>query len=178
MQATKIEIPLSKFKMVVLLLGSLLFVALGILMLLNAEDMQTKTFGPGWIMGFGLLGILFFGTITVSVARKLFSKKAGLIIDSKGIYDNSSGISAGFIPWEDISGIRTIQVMTTKFLLIDVKEPHMYLTKVRGLKLQAMKANYKKYDTPVSISSAALKYNFKKLEQLLMEYYSKNKRNL
>ncbi len=177
MQETKIEIPLSKFKMVVLLLGSLLFVALGILMLLNAERMQTQTFGPIWVMGFGVLGTLFFGAIAISVARKLFSKKAGLIIDAKGISDNSSGVSAGFIPWEAILGIRTVQVMTTKFLLIDIKEPNMYLKKMRGMKLQAMRANFKKYGTPISISSAALKYDFRQLEQLLIEQFSKNKRN-
>ena len=175
MEETRIEIPLSKFKMVVLLLGSLLFVTLGFFMLFNAAEMQTRTFGPIWIIGFGIAGILFFGAIGVSVAGKLFSKKAGLVIDNQGIYDNSSGVSAGFIPWKHILGIRTIQVMTTKFLLIDVKEPDAYLKKNKGLKLQAMRANYKKYGTPISISSSALKYDFKKLEELFSEQFIKHK---
>lgn len=46
MKKSKVDVPLSKAKMTLILLGCLLFVALGVFILFNAEEMQTRKFSP------------------------------------------------------------------------------------------------------------------------------------
>jgi len=146
-------------------------------MLLNATEMQTRKFSPVWLMGFGGIAIIFFGGICISAIKKIVDKRPGLRIDEKGIMDNSSGVSPGLVVWEHIIGIRKIKVSGTRFLLIDVRNPEKYIqdTKKR-IKRQVMKANAKKYGTPISISSNGLSITFKKLEELIVSAFETYKK--
>jgi len=177
MENAKIEIPLSKVKMIFLILGSMLFITLCIFILMNAENMQTRKINnPLVIRIIALIGLLFFGVILMSILKKMFNKEPGLIIDKEGIWDNSSGVSVGRIKRKDIIGLRKVKVSGTKFMLIEVQNPDEYINNIKGLiKKQAMKANMKKYGTPISISSAGLKINFKKLEEVLLSEFQKNR---
>lgn len=174
MKKSKIDVPLSKVKMTFIILGCLLFIALGVFMLLNAEEMQTRKFSPIWIMGFGVIAVVFFGGICIAVIKKIVDKKPGLSIDENGIWDNSSGVSAGLVEWKDILGLRKVNVSGTRFLLIDVQNPEKYIGNVKGgIKRQAMKANNKKYGTPISISANGLSIKFNALEELISEAFQK-----
>lgn len=167
--AEQIEIPLSKNKMILALLSSIVFVAIGFWFLIN----QPK--GNHWLLGnqtlsyiIGLASILFFGIGAIAIIRTISDKKPGLTINRQGIIDNSSGVSAGPIPWSDIHEIKITQVMGQKFLMIIVGNPEDYLEKVRNpLKRNAMKINHKSYGSPISISSNALQTNFDELHKLL-----------
>ena len=116
----KIEISLSRNKIIGLTIGSLLFVIACIWLFLYADNFKDMPIpflkNPLVIKGFGILGILFFGATGISGFRKIFDKKVGLIIDSNGITDNSNASSIGLIEWDDISDVITKQVMSTKFL--------------------------------------------------------------
>ncbi|MFD2588920.1 MULTISPECIES: STM3941 family protein [Flavobacteriaceae] len=176
MKKSKVDVPLSKAKMTLIILGCLLFVALGVFMLFNAEEMQTRKFSPLWIMGFGGIAVLFFGGICISVIKKMFDKKPGLSIAENGIWDNSSGVSVGLIEWADVLGIRKVNSSGTRFLLIDVNNPEEYINNAKGaIKRQAMKANNKKYGTPVSISANGLSIKFTALEELILEAFETHK---
>ena len=110
----------------------------------------------------------FFGATGIYGIVKLFDKKIGLIIDSDGITDNSNASSIGLIEWNDITEIRTKQIMSTKFLLIDIVKPEKYIGKAKnGMQAKLMKANMNMYETPLSITSNTLKYNFGELEKLI-----------
>ncbi len=170
-QDEQIEISLSKQKMILTLLGSIVFVGLGIWFLINPPKISNPIFGnPTLIFIVGLASILFFGLVAVTIFRKFSDKKPGLIISRHGITDNSSGVSAGLIPWSDIQEIKISQVMSQKFLMLIVNNPQDYLDKVTNpLKRNAMKMNYKTYGSPISISSNALRTNFNELQNLLLE---------
>lgn len=167
----QIEIPLSKQKMILTILGSIVFVGLGIWFLINPPKISNPIIGnPTLIFIIGLASILFFGLVAVTMFRKFSDKKPGLIISRQGITDNSSGVSAGLIPWTDIQEIKVSQVMSQKFLMFIVSNPQDYLDKVKNpLKRNAMKMNYKTYGSPISISSNALQTNFDDLQKLLVE---------
>jgi len=176
----KIEIPLSKNKLLLGIGGSLLFVILGIWLFLNAGNFHENSFrslsNPIVAKGIGVLSILFFGAIGIFGLKKLFDKKVGLTIDSKGITDNSNGSSVGLIEWNDITDIMTNQVMSTKFLLVIVKNPEKYIEKTNSrMKAKLMRSNMKMYGTPLSISPNTLKYDFEKLEQLILTEFKRNK---
>jgi hypothetical protein len=123
---------------------------------------------PELIQIIGIVGILFFSATGIYGIRKLFDKKAGLIIDSDGITDNSNASSIGLIEWNDITEIRTKQIMSTKFLLIDIENPEKYIGKAKnGMQAKLMRTNMNMYETPLSITSNTLKYNFDELEKLV-----------
>jgi hypothetical protein len=167
----QIEIPLSKTKMMLTFFGSLLFVGLGLWFLTNPPKSTHWLFGnPTVIFITGIASVIFFGLVAVTIFRKFSDKKPGLIINKQGITDNSSGVSAGLIPWTDIQEITISQVMNQKFLMFIVKNPEFYLDKVTNpLKRNAMKMNYKTYGSPISISANALQTNFDDLHKLLIE---------
>lgn len=177
-QNEQIEIQLSKTKMTLTFFGSLIFVGLGIWFLVNPPKSNHWLFGnPTVILIAGIAYVIFFGLMAVTIFRKFSDKKPGLIINNEGITDNSSGVSAGLIPWTDIEEITISQVMDQKFLMFIVRNPEFYLEKVTNpLKRNAMKMNYKTYGSPISISANALQTNFddlhKLLEDKLKEYKS------
>lgn len=171
----KIEIPLSKTKIVLLIVGSLLFVVAGFWIFFYAADQQTR-YAPLLAKIAGAAAIVFFATTGIIGLTKLFDGKAGLVIDEKGITDNSSGVSAGLIEWRDITGIRTEQIMANKFLLIDTAQPNKYIERANRVKGRIMQSNLKLYGTPLAIASTALKFNFKELEALIRTEFEKHKR--
>ena len=123
-QDEQIEIPLSKKKMLLTLFGAIIFVGLGLWFLINPPKISNLIFGnPTLIFIVGLASIIFFGLVAITIFRKFSDKKPGLIINRKGITDNSSGVSAGLIPWTDIKEIKISQVMSQKFLMFIVPSP-------------------------------------------------------
>ena len=107
----------------------------------------------------------------------------GLLIDDKGIIENSNSTSIGRIKWEDIRGIRlettrmgTLLKHSQKFILVDVSNPQEYLDrKKKGLGKTAMKMNFTKFGTPICITANTLKVDIKVLENQLLEQYDKFK---
>ena len=164
----RIEIPLSKTKIFLLLAGSVVFVVIGLLFAIEPDRFVTPILrSPGVVRIAGIAAVLFFGATGIYGARKIFDKTPGLIIDEKGIFDNSNATSIGLIPWSEITAINTAQVMSTKFLLIFTRDPELVMQKVTGIKRKLMASNWKMFGTPISITSTALKYDFEKLEVLL-----------
>jgi hypothetical protein len=166
---TKVEIPLSKTKICLLLIGSIAFVISGILFIITPDTFISFIHpNPNTIRIVGIASLLFFGATSIYGARKLFDKSVGLTIDDNGINDNTNASSAGLINWSDITKIKTKQVMATRFLLIFISNPNKYLDRVSGFRRKLMKGNMKMYGTPLSITSNTLKYNFKDLEKLIL----------
>ena len=176
-QNEQIEIPLSKKKMTLTLLGSVIFVGIGTWFLINPPKINNPILGnPTVIFIAGLASILFFGLAAVTVFRKLSDKNAGLIINRQGIIDNSSGVSAGLVLWTDIEKIKISQVMGQKFLMFMVKNPQEYLDKATNpLKRKGMEMNYRSYGSPISISANSLQTNFDELYNLLTEKLKEHK---
>ena len=175
----KIEIPLSKNKIILLTISSFLFVITGIWLFTNSAEIQNHSMrllrNPIVVKSVGIMGILFFGATGIYGIRKLFDNKAGLIINENGITDNSNASSIGLIEWNDILEIKTKQVMSTKFLLIVVENPEKYIEKAKsGMKARLMKTNMKMYGTPLSITSNTLNYDFERLEKLINTEFEKN----
>ena len=167
---TKVEISLSKAKILLLLISSIAFVTASILFITTPDTFISTIFrSRDLIILAGIAGVIFFGATGIYGARKFFDKSVGLIIDDNGITDNTNASSAGLIDWNDITEIKTKQVMSTKFLLIFVSNADKYLERVSGFKRKLMTGNMKRYGTPLSITSNTLKYNFNDLEKLILD---------
>lgn len=173
-----LEIPLSKKKILLLLIGSLVFVCLSIyLIIVDSIDADARML-PGMRYGWACAGIVFFGACAIIVIVKLFNNKAGLIISDAGIDDNSSGVSAGVIEWRDIIRIRKVKVQRTSFLIIDVTNPDKYISRAGGIKAKLMEMNMSMYGSPLSISTTTLNYDFEQLLEFLNEELKTRKNSI
>ena len=176
----KIEVPIDKKKIALLLVAALVFVALGTWLIYNPDrftnnGLKFRVSSPVFVQIVGILGVLFFGAAGVYGVIKLLDKRMGLVMNSIGVTDNSNASSIGLIEWNDIQEIRTEQVTSTRFLLIDVHNPEKYIGRAKGLQKVFMKANLNQYVTPISIASSTLRCDFEELEELIIAEYRKNK---
>lgn len=162
-ETEEIKIPLSKAKMILGLLGSLGFVALGIWLVFFVADIGFRGVIAGWA------SIIFFGLCATFFAFKVFDSKPGLIINSEGILDNSSALESELIKWEEIEGIGEIEVKNQKFIQIFLKNPEAHIAKHKGYVKYLMKINYKWYGSPVNIGAHSLKTNFKSLKTAIQQ---------
>lgn len=169
----RIEIQLSKTKLLLLLLGSLTFVGLGLWFVIDPPANQHYyRYSPTTILIVGYASIIFFGLCSLIAIRKLSDNKPGLIIDDLGLTDNSSGVSGGRIPWTDISHISVIEIQRRKIIMLQVNNPQDYIGRqTNGLKRKLMKINLNKFGSPISISSNALKISFTELHKLLVDNF-------
>ena len=168
----QIEIPLSKKKLILMLIGSIGFVAVGLWFVINPPTISNPFFGnPTLIFVTGIASILFFGLCAVYIARKLPDNKPGLIIDNIGLTDNSSGVSAGQILWSDIENISVIEIHRQRLIMLQVKNPQDYIDKqTSGFKRKMMQMNFNMYGTPLSITSNALQIKFDELLNILNDH--------
>ncbi len=167
-------IKLSKLKSVLLFLGSFGFVAAGITMVIFAQSISDASQGaddPVFIQAMGLAAVAFFGLTGFVSAKILVTKKPGLILNAQGITDQSSGLSAGFIPWSDVTQIGENKVKGQKFATIFVVDPMIYIERGNRLAQAAKNTNLKISGTPINISANTLKLSHDELMQLLQEFF-------
>jgi hypothetical protein len=167
------EIPLSRTKLVFLLLGAMAFGVLGVWMLSlgDAEIAEQRSLSNPTL--FRIIGgaSTLFGVLGVAFSfRKLFDRRPGLVLSAEGITDNSSGVAAGLIPWSDITGFDVYQMQKQKFLVILVEDAEKYILRGNPLQRTLHRANLRMVGSPVSISSNTLKINFEELCALVESY--------
>ncbi len=184
---TEIKIPLSKTKIILLMIGALAFVIGGIFGVLDAERFASTLYPNNLVFYGGLAAVLFFGLCFVFIAKKVFSDKPGLTINENGIIDNSNATSIGLIEWNDIIEIETIQInvpvygtmwttKSPKMLIIKTSNPEKYIKRSKNIiSKKAMEANNKMYGTPLTIIANSLKIKFSELEKMISEQLKKQK---
>lgn len=174
-----ISITLSKKKIALSIIGSLSFVVLGILFTIFPDTFTTILIKNILLIRFiGIIAVLFFGFALITLIRKiLFDKSLGIFINEEGIIDNSSFVSVGLIKWEDITSIEKSKVRSTSFLLIKVKNSEYYINTPNRIKSNLLKANYKSYGTPISISANFVSCSFAQLENIILNSFEKYRMN-
>ena len=181
MESQKIEIQLSNYKLLIMLLGSMLFIGFGIWFQYLAVDPPVFSFPllsqPILYRLLGLLAILFFGFCGLFAARKLQDRKPGLIISEEGITDNSSAVPAGLVPWEDITEVKEAGAMDRRYIVLMLRNPEEYLNRHKGIKKSFVAANLKTYGSPVAISANGLKCSNKELKETLLENFRRYKKD-
>jgi uncharacterized membrane protein YobD (UPF0266 family) len=165
----QIKIPISKKKLILMIIGSLIFVGLGVLFVMNPEKYTSPIMrNPKVIFISGLASILFFGLCFPFMVKKLGDKSPGLVISDQGIFDNSSGVSAGQISWKDIDDILVIKIHRQRMIILQVNNPQDYIERQTStFKRKMMTINYKIYGTPLSMTSNGLKISFDELFAIL-----------
>lgn len=164
-----VVIPLDRKKLLPFVLGSAAFVAVGVLLIAAAPgesfvDARELRLAGG-------ASIAFFGLILVTALAKLFDPRPGLTIGADGIFDNSSALSAGLIPWAEINGIKVTSVRSQDFLTILLADPDRFVQRGGPIRRLAKLANRWLYDSPVHVSAKTLAIGFDELVALVGQRY-------
>lgn len=123
-----------------------------------------------------IVGILcFISSFLMIIGRfiLLFGDKKGICITELGIEDYSNYESLGLIKWEDISGIKTIEIYSGNFLEIEIKNKRSYLQNLNYFQTILVYLCNWKPNKIVNLSTRTLDCNFNELESQVMEYYKK-----
>ena len=175
----EIKIPLSKFKLVLLLLASLVFVAGGVLFIINPStytDSGINHHPKTEISVVGYACVIFFGMGVVVFIIKLFDNKPGLLVDKNGVMINpgSGSFSSSFVNWSDIDRFGIIDISRTKLIAIYLKNPEKFIeSQTNSFKRKLASFSYKNYGTPISITTSSLKCNTDELFKLLTSNLNK-----
>ncbi len=170
-----VEIPLSKTKIILMILGSILFVAGSYFSMKVYADIQTK-YDPMFFKGVAIFCMVIFTYAGIAALIKLFDSKLGLTINREGLIDNTTGASVGLIKWADITEIKTGEIKSNKFLVIKVKDPEGYIAKGKSFfKRRLLQMNYIQYGGPIHIGSGTLKCKFSELEKLIREAFEESR---
>lgn len=151
----------------------LLLIAVGVFCMIGlpeAKHSSRNSWVTNPIAGFivGLLLVFTCGFLASFHFIKLFDKKPGLIINQKGITDNSSFLSVGLILWSDIEKIKFLSLEGNNFIMISVKNHVSFLSKIHNpLKRKMMRLNRFNYGGEISIPENFLKFNQKELHKNL-----------
>lgn len=169
----EITIPLNKVKILMMFLLSTLFFVLGFWLMFGSFESHTGSYSrysyvkePFFRFPAGFFFICFFGTGLFLMFIKLFSSKPGLVINNKGIINQSTGVSGGLILWDDIEKIIITEASHQRFVMIILKNHQKYLKKVESrFKRKVMELNY----NSIKISANTLQISTKNLHLLLTE---------
>lgn len=167
-------IELSKVKIVLLLVGAAAFLALGIwIMTLDATTLASLHRSPIVLQVIGVGSFFVFGAAAFYGVMKLLDTKPGLIFNSEGVVDNSSGVAAGLIPWSEISGVGVVEIKKQKMLVIKVINPEKYIETGSAIRRAANRASAAMVGSPLAIAATALKIDFQELQDVFGQYHAK-----
>jgi len=175
-QDDKLVIKSSKIKIVLLVAGALAFVLVGAFFLIvGPEEFSSgrRSVDPGLFYLIGSAAVLFFGACLIFGIRKLFDSQPGLVLDANGIYDNSTGVSVGFVPWDDVVDIGRLVIVKQKFVVVIVRNPEKYTETGNKFARMTKRANASRYKSPVHISANTLQIKFEELEGKVAEYFKR-----
>lgn len=167
-------IPLSRGKQAFVGLACLGFVAVSAWLLTLDADwiVQNQRFGsPLLVRGIGVLGILFFGALAIFNLRKVLDRRPGIVLNEDGLLDNSTGVSVGFVPWSEITGVDTYKTFNQRTLVVRVSDPRKYLGGGNAIIRYLRRSNLKLCGSPVTITPTALKIRYDDLMTEIQSYH-------
>ena len=133
---------------------------------------------PAWFIIPGIagwIGILFFGFAGGWYLSRLFSNRKSLILDQEGLLDNSSGIPAGRIGWDQISRVEIVSVNNQRFVGIDVVDRKALVYASSRLQQSIEDMNLGITGFPVHIPSFAVDRSLEELRDLILKYWQNPK---
>jgi hypothetical protein len=167
-------IKLNNAKPIMAVIGATAAVAAGVwLFQSNSAGGQ----GPGGHRDIVYIFVFFsslFGVYGVLGAKKLLSRKPGLVLSPAGLFDNSSSVAgAGLIPWSDVEGFAAYKAQRNAFLIIKLSHPERYTEDGNFLKRSFYKMNLRACGSPIIIASNSLHIGFNELASLCTQYFQK-----
>ena len=173
----RIEIYTSKKKSILILIGSIVFVVVGVLFVANPERFLTlRMQNPDIIRIIGIVSILFFGLGVFVGIKRVIKSEIALIIDIKGLNVNPKKSLNEFIEWGNILEFKEIKIQSQRILIVIVKNPEKWIEKeTNSFRKKIMRFNLSNYDSPFSIAASGIDISYTELNNKLNRYFEKYK---
>jgi len=106
--------------------------------------------------GVAVIGIGFFGLCGLYCFVKMCDRSPGLVLDRDGIIDNSTGVAAGRVRWEEITDIRFRLMGRQRFVTIDVVDPRRFVERGGAVRRLLTRLNTTTLGSPINIATDGL----------------------
>jgi hypothetical protein len=153
----------SRVKLVRLILGASLFLALSLLFW-KARIVNNQA---------GLAACVFFGAGLGFGLIMWFRKRPALIVNSVGLFDQSSTLTGYAVRWDEADAIyissTALEGSRLRFLSIRLKHPDAFIGRQEPLRAMLMKANVRELGAPVAISAMILSITLEELVKIIRQ---------
>ena len=158
--AMRVVVPRSRVKSLAGILGCALFVVAALAII--AE-------GSALTLIVGVVGLLTFVAFGIAWIVGPLRAGPGLVVDGTGFDDTSSLTPVGRVLWADVTKVSQLSIAGTSLVVVGVRDPELYVTRLRGLSRFAATANNRLFGSPVIIAAVSLKISSADLSTLLTE---------
>ena len=169
----KVVIPISKRKVVLTLVGCLLFIGLGIALVKIDQPQLDRTrarYSLAEVRIVGAVNIAICVTFFVFGIKQLFKGDPGLILDRKGITLKSAAVVEQ-IKWTEIERITITKIRSQKFITLHLRNPEKYLRGKSWFYRFFARINMKYWGSPIHFSPGLLQIRFDELITLIQQYH-------
>jgi len=106
--------------------------------------------------GVAVVGIGFFALCGLYCFVKMCDRSPGLVLDRDGIIDNSTGVAAGRVRWQEITDIRFRMMGRQRFVTIDVVDPRRFVERGGAVRRLMTRLNTTTLGSPINIATDGL----------------------
>ncbi len=139
------------------------------LLTLKRSDNENKIFWYYLLIGF-FISALYYTIITAfDYLRAMLSSKARLVITDRGIEDNLSIFSCGYISWAEVTGVQLIEILTSKFLVININNADLLMQQQSKWKQKTLRSYLKQFGSPVVIAQKKVGLKLEELKDIIRE---------
>lgn len=160
-----VEYPSAK-KLIGLAFASMVFVAVGILLIVVGQSEEET---PIIMVIIGFISAGFFGLCLIYCLYRLMNKKASIIINGDGILDNSSYIGGGLLKWSDIQDVVLYEFMGQRFIGLKLHDTERFMAQQSGMKKALIRMNKRMINMPVNIPQSGVRMPLDQLYVLIRE---------
>jgi hypothetical protein len=168
------EIQINTTKQVVGIILSILFIIGGSILIINPMILSDTPFKDEFLFAMSLTIVVIFLALLIFLFSKIVKKTPGVIINEEGIHEQISAFGVGIIRWNEMSGFGIKKQIGVPFIVIYLKDQHLFIDRFSGLKKATIEKNSESFVTPVAISTVMLKMKMDDLKQLFTEVGSKH----
>ncbi len=168
------DIPFRKSKNITIYLAGFLLLMAALFLIFMPPSSPHPVLGSPLFFGV-IAGLFVIGAIKLffTAWKRTKSKLPAMQINKKGFEDFTSKINKGFIPWDKVSGLEIKEVVSSKFIVVYLKDPEAYLQAQKASwRKEQLVDRYKNYGSPFCVATNAMQTNTKALFEILEKYKS------
>jgi hypothetical protein len=160
-------------KLWLVLLGAILFVALGVSILGLREEPAPLRLYHGLV---AVLAIVFFGACAVVALVRILVPSPAVVLSREGLTDTTSPFGVGFLSWDEVAFISIYLIQGQRMLGVFLKDAVSIRARVGGVRAGYMKTNLRMGFAPVNIPQVLVPMPLEELAELIRTRYGVEKR--
>jgi hypothetical protein len=118
------------------------------------------------------LAVVVFAIGSLSLWIAIFASQASLVIDSRGVHNDTPLFGAGLIAWEEIAGLVSYRILTQRYLAIVLSDPRTLLARAWLVPKLILILNDKTSPAPINIPESLLPVSADQVLQMVRSQFA------